>query len=94
MPLNMTTAETVDWAEELALTSIMAVQFLIGVPLFLMRRHLEPIKSRVWVLVVLSATYQMFDLSFTSSEAIAPCWLLVVESLLLMPIGLYPYFIR
>jgi len=80
---------------DLVLSSIFFALYLVGVPLFLVRRNKEPIRSRGWALGVLQMSAIGIDmilrlLGFTY----LPCLLLYIRGMTILTVWVYPYFLR
>jgi len=88
---------TVDFAIATAFDIIILLLYVFGVPLFIYRRHTEPIRGRGWLLAVLQISYLVFDCAIrqaSRSSTNIPCFLTLFDSIALMPLWIYPYFIR
>jgi len=84
----------IDFTEQLVLTCVYCLLYIIGVPLLIWRSNVEPIRSRCWILAVLQAPYCVFDLSLSAAQDLPPCFLRQLDTIWALLLWIYPYSIR
>lgn len=80
--------------QDLAFLITFSVLYLAGLPLFIIRRQKEPIRSRGWLLVILQLSVLMVDLPIRTAASQIGCFMTLAEDLFLIPLWTYPYFVR
>jgi len=69
--------------------------FMFGIPILVLLRNREPIRSRGWVTVVLQMSAAMVDLLLRAlTPAVTGCWVQNWRYLWFIPIWVFPYFAR
>jgi len=86
---------SLDQSIDIGAASIYTLLYIVGIPVFLLMRNREPIKSRVWLISVLQMTAAWVDLILRAiSEGITTCPVDTWRGMWLLPLWVFPYFGR
>jgi len=80
---------------DIAMTSIYGFLYLVGIPLFILLRNREPIRSRGWLIATMQMTVALVDLILRSlTWRRTTCMVDNWRGVLVIPLWIYPYYGR
>jgi len=76
------------------LSSIFFFLYLVFIPLLVIRRKLQPIKSRCFQISIMQMSFAAIDMGLRLSTSGLPCIIVTYDRLMIVPVLLYPYFVQ